>query len=367
MWVSNHTGKLSGPTTEDAGIAHTMSLTRPRPRNLRLAFLGDSVTRYQYLSLAYFLRWGRWFDPDTIKNHLVDAHSFRHPYHPDQDWNEFFLQSNRLLYPAESCDCQRSSSSQQEDEHAWAVERRYFYDPVHNNTLTYINLSGNETHNPNPLGGYAGRLHAPDIFTNFQAHVGLPSGLFNNNDYTSLSSSSSIAASNRSWDYPTWGQVIRHHVAALVPKPEIAILNAGLHAHNFGDPSVRRALVNALNASNITGIWKTTTPKKSQLVASTAAATITGSSNQSSSPVSRLSAAAAHNAGVVLRTTDRQMCQELSGCLNLSWTVHLRPDLYFDDLHFREPVYRILNEDLLQQLNKLPAGYQMLDRSTVLV
>jgi hypothetical protein len=97
MWILNRTGILSDPA-EDAGIAHTMSLTRPRPRNLRLAFLGDSVTRYQYLSLAYFLRWGRWFDPDTIKNHLVDAHSFRHPYHPDQDWNEFFLQSNRLLY-----------------------------------------------------------------------------------------------------------------------------------------------------------------------------------------------------------------------------------------------------------------------------
>jgi hypothetical protein len=367
IWVSNRTGELSDPV-EDAGIAHTMLLTRPRPRNLRLAFLGDSVTRYQYLSLAYFLRWGRWFDPDTIKNHLVDAHSFRHPYHPDQDWNEFFLQSNRLLYPAESCDCQRSSSSQQEHEHAWAIERRYFYDPIHNNTLTYINLSGNETHNPNPSGGFSGRLNAPDIFTNFQAFAGLPSGLLNNNDNKLLSSSLPITASNRSWDYSTWGQVIRHHVAALVPKPEIAILNAGLHAHNFGDPFVRQELVSALNASNIIGIWKTTTPQKSQLVASTTTTTVTGSSNQSSLPLSLLSpATASHNADAVPRMTDRQMCQEISGCLNLSWTVHLRPDLYFDDLHFREPVYRIMNEDLLQQLNKLPAGYQMLDRSTVLV
>jgi hypothetical protein len=81
--------------------------------------------RYQYLSLAYFLRWGRWFDR-YYQNHLVDAHSFRHPYHPDQDWNEFFLQSNHLLYPAESCDCQRSSSSQQDHKHVWAIERRYF-------------------------------------------------------------------------------------------------------------------------------------------------------------------------------------------------------------------------------------------------
>jgi hypothetical protein len=219
--------------------------------------------------------------------------------------------------------------------------------------LTYINLSGNETHNPNPSGGYAGRLHAPDIFTNFQAYVGLPSGLSNNND-SKLLSSSAITASNRSWDFPTWGQVIRHHVAALVPKPEIAILNAGLHAHNFGNSSVRQELVSALNASNIIGIWKTTTPQKSQLVASTTTS-VTGSSNQSSLPLPLLSPATAssHNAGSVPRMTDRQMCQELSGCLNLSWTVHLRPDLYFDDLHFHEPVYHS-NEDLLQQLNKLP-------------
>lgn len=32
----------------------------PRPRNLRIAFIGDSLTRYMYLSLVYFLRWGRW-------------------------------------------------------------------------------------------------------------------------------------------------------------------------------------------------------------------------------------------------------------------------------------------------------------------
>jgi hypothetical protein len=40
---------------------------------------------------------GRWFDPDTIKKSPRGRPFFRHPYHPDQDWNEFFLQSNRLF------------------------------------------------------------------------------------------------------------------------------------------------------------------------------------------------------------------------------------------------------------------------------
>jgi hypothetical protein len=355
LWASEHDffdGSSGDSSSSDPGIAHTLSLTRPRPRNLRLAFLGDSVTRYQYLSLAYFLRWGRWFDPDTIQNHLVDAHSFRHPYHPDQDWNEFFLQSNRLLYPAESCDCQRSLRK-----HSWAVERRYFYDPVNNNTLTYINLSGNQTHNP--AGGYAGRLHAPDIFTNFKNYVGLPNGLNNddanannnnstNNADTDSTTIISIPTSNRSWDYPTWAKVVSHHVAALVPKPETAILNAGLHAHNFGSNGnvERDELARALGASNIKGIWKTTTFKKSQLVA-----LMNSSSNSNNLHV---------------RRTDKKMCKQLSGCFNLSWTANLRPDLYFDEFHFREPVYRILNEDLLEQLNKLPKNYQKLERSTVL-
>ena len=116
---------------DEKALLHSLSLIRQRPTGLRLAFVGDSVTRYQFLSLAFFLRWGRWFDPQVYPNHLVDAHSFHHPQHPDNDWNEFFLQSNRLLAPNEACDCQRSRDSRH-----WAVERRYFYDPSRNNTLT---------------------------------------------------------------------------------------------------------------------------------------------------------------------------------------------------------------------------------------
>ena len=106
-----------------------LTMTIPSPetssvqplRNLRLVFLGDSVTRYQYLSLAYFVRHKRWFDPNVTVNNLVNAHSFHHPLHPDEDWNEFFLQSNRLLHPLEICDCLRSRDGNT------VLERRYFY------------------------------------------------------------------------------------------------------------------------------------------------------------------------------------------------------------------------------------------------
>jgi hypothetical protein len=59
----------------------------------------------------------------------------------------------------------------------------------------------------------------------------------------------------------------------------------------------------------------------------------------------------------VVRTSDRAMCHLLGQCLNISWTAYLRPELFFDKFHFAEPVYRIMNEQLLQQLQLLPKNY----------
>lgn len=131
-----------------------LDLIRTRPRNLRIVFVGDSITRYQYLSLAYFLRFGRWFDPSVFPNNLVNAHSFHHDYHPDEDWNEFFMQSNRMLQPMELCDCVRKDNTV-------AIERRYFYDTERNNQLVYINISGKST-----LGyeGLYGRANPRTVF-----------------------------------------------------------------------------------------------------------------------------------------------------------------------------------------------------------
>jgi len=41
-------------------------------------------------------------------------------------------------------------------------------------------------------------------------------------------------------------------------------------------------------------------------------------------------------------------------------------ELYYDNLHFSEPVYRILNEEFLEQLGLLPKSYRKFNRSEVL-
>jgi hypothetical protein len=246
---SSHLGASNCDSDQSPGT----NVRRAVPKNLRLVFLGDSLTRYQYLSLCYFLRHGRWLDPAAVVNNLVNAHSFHHPLHPDDDWNEFFLQSNRMLYPAESCDCIRSRNGE------ILVERRYFYDDVRNNMVAYINMNGNQT---NVGHGYYGRLDAETIYgPNFANLVGLPFGLNMNETSSRYSRATAIQ-----WEFHDWSGVIRNHVGHLnltykrkdgrVPH---VILNAGLHPHNFNDTDAANDVADALTEIGWRGIWKTTT------------------------------------------------------------------------------------------------------------
>jgi hypothetical protein len=326
-------------------------------KNLRLVFMGDSLTRYQYLSLAYFLRFGRWFDPTIMVNNLVNAHSFHHPFHPKEDWNEFFFQSNRILHPFEVCDCLRSHDGRV------VLERRYFYDAKHNNRLTYINMNGKET---SPGRGYYGRLEPERIFgPAFVELEHFPFGLDTSGGYNE----SSIA-----WDFPTWGDVIRYHVGSLDydynnggqksgTGPDVRVLlNAGLHPHDFRNVSVASDIQEALTESSLHGVWKTTTYPLQDVIEFQAQLQFSWQSSSSSSTQHQKKIRSPYT-----RHTDREMCRMIGSCFNVSWTALLRPELFFDDLHFLEPVYRVLNEEYLAQLNLLPQGYIAMDRSAILI
>ena len=338
LWLTSTLTPSAEEVADKKPVANAQSeTTNPRrdkhispletPRNLSIVFVGDSLMRYQYLSLAYFLRHGRWWDsPANAPNNLMNAHSFHHPAHPSEDWNEFLLQSNRMLYPLEACDCERSVNSSD-----IVLERRYFFDETNNNKLVYINLNGNETHGS---WGFYGRFLPQDVFRDFDKMVKMPVA-FDTDRHRRFA-----------WEYSTWGDVIREHVGNLGLRSSTTILlNAGHHRNSFGGNSTnarksRVDVVKSLKAINMQGTWKTTTFARSEL------------QNSTSPPR--------------VRPTDRRMCKLIGQCFNLSWTAKVKPELYFDELHLLEPVYRSLNEELLEKVGALDSSYTPIDRSTLL-
>jgi hypothetical protein len=97
----------------------------PYISGLRVAFVGDSLTRYMYLSLAAYLRRGHWVDEEDVPNILEGKHK----------WNSFYNFTNNYFQPYEQCDCFRLDSKRQFEA---AMENRYFVDPVRDNVLYFF-------------------------------------------------------------------------------------------------------------------------------------------------------------------------------------------------------------------------------------
>ena len=65
--------------------------------------------------------------------------------------------------------------------------------------------------------------------------------------------------------------------------------------------------------------------------------------------------------------TDPLMCGSVDVCVNMSWTHRLRPEYSYDQIHFIEPIYRLFNEELLDQLGYAwPEHYERLERDDYL-
>jgi hypothetical protein len=73
-------------------------LTRAAPRGVML--IGDSVTRYQYLNLVYFLETGEWYSPNPRNSNEKEFGS----------WHAFHKITNARLGGRELCDCFRKEN-----------------------------------------------------------------------------------------------------------------------------------------------------------------------------------------------------------------------------------------------------------------
>jgi hypothetical protein len=304
--------------------ARTTPTTNPLLRDIHIVMIGDSLMRYQYLSLVYRLRYGVWFDESKWYYNLVNERTFEDPYH-SHTWGEFLFHTNRILQPYEVCDCYRRVKKNWKSD---VVENRYYFDHILNNSIVYVQAFGHEL----PLSG---RLeHQVQQVTNnrtWQMGAMHQSGIL-------------------SWKYNNWPDFIRSHVQHLDPQPRHIVMNAGAWKHSFGFESNHEKESHHHNLSQATidlvrtmqdtpqyqYVWRTTTYRKDR---------------------------STHHNGL---ESDRIMCGlDLMLCVNVSYTRHVRQDLYWDNVHFFEPVYRVENEQMLDLLGYLPSDYEQMNASTL--
>jgi hypothetical protein len=293
---------------DDENSSDPSSICAQEPCNVSIVFMGDSLTRFQYLSLVYFLRHGQWIDPASIP-HLVRPMDYIGGYELHFDWSPWFTATMNILAPYENCDCYRTAGSLngRNGQLPYVCENRYYHDPIRNNTVTYLLAFGSAT----------------SIRGHWEANQAIPQlvAYHRTKNESAMGDTVGPMRSRVPWRWEgDWIDAMRGHIVDLAPA--VLIVNAGKWTHSFHDADYRSSIVSAWQTVRHIiprMIWKTTTADRGGRYTS------------------------AYN------DTDFAMCQLLE-CLDTMWTIDVPKHLYVDQGHFVEPVYRLLNEQLLYQL-----------------
>ena len=229
--------------------------------NKKVLFIGDSLTRYQYLSLCYILRHREAQRKETYPS-VVQENTW-------DGWPAFFNGSSNMLYPYEECTvC----------DHGGTYEYRNYHDPHLNIKLTYIQFRGIGFKNEKWLHTY---------FPN-NAHI------------------------------------------------DVVVTNVGFFG--FHHTVNQEEYIGVMRALADKVVWKTTTYHDEEY----------------STP----DWWEQHRKAAANRTTmnivDHRMCNhEGVLCLDTSWTAtHAKSTNYWDTTHFKEPIYAIFNDELINVLSK---------------
>lgn len=253
-------------------------------KNQHIVIMGDSLSRYHYISLVYHLRHSQ-----PVSNLMAPSPVREKTW---KSWNEFYTGTSAGLYP-ELCDCYRNERSRTEE----IFENRYYHDIKNNIRVTYYQFFGDTVH---------GHWSPP----------GSPADL-----NTSAFSKTNISYPSKElipafWEYAPH-ELYGNHSAFLTPKPTIMVMNAGLWRNKFHSRDYVTRLVNSYSNLNMF-IWRTTTSRFK---------------NET-------------NRGHVTDplVCGREDLNVL--CFNVSWTKYCKKEDYWDDKHFIAPIYTTLNMQL---------------------
>jgi hypothetical protein len=305
-------------------------------KGLHVAFLGDSVTRYQALALMHYLHTGHWISdsmvPSLLKDtglassgeHKVwnDMYCFTHMYFSGLLPKKYLLADSDVFYPKYflTCDCYRSASPVFMEMLQTVVENRYYHDSCRGVSVYYFAKFGNV-----PFRGHyqPGQIH--------------------NNVYNL-----SLVTSPFQWQYESWSSFISGYLALLQPPPKYVIINAGLwNNHGLDNSTVFSEIRQALELANMTGIYKTTTSTMFEGWHDDMDATIRQMNH--STPFQPLP-----SVDDVNHPHDATGCNMLHHCLSLNWTQYITGPLHYsDNLHFQPHINTLFNEQLLDLLAAL--------------
>ena len=207
-----------------------------------IVLMGDSVTRYQYLSLVYFLEYGAfpgnedtWLTPEGAQ---LKGPTWEKSY---TSWEQFYNVTNGQLRGHEICDCFRARETK-----TTLCENRYYHHPSLNISVSYVGWMG-----PIPIRGHllpgghgAGPVAAASPSETYNAMGCRVSNC--NNPYK--------------WNARSPQDAIRAHVKGLSPTDFFA--NAGLwpiEGINWIGLAAAGRDLHISTGANI--FWKTTTPE----------------------------------------------------------------------------------------------------------
>ena len=310
---------------------------------LSIAFVGDSVSRYIYLSLVFYLRWGCWVHDGhpflelmvrkkmQLKNRssmtgvigtttttgMTNTTSMEEKSLNIASWNDYLNYTNSLLFPYESCDCYRNWEKQ----FVWNrhVENRYYSDPTKNYHISFFTKFGS---------------------TNIHGHWNAATVYDDHGRQNSLS----FAKVPYEWVQNTWDGFVANYISHMNPKPKYFVFNSGFWTgHMLGNDEVLETLRKSLHDNNIIGIYRTTTFRSDE-------------QNY------------AQYESSIWRKHDRKVCNVFA-CLNVSWTSNLvvdgdsnKHDYFIDSIHFKSQVYNRINIeffDLIKSLSKSTSHRKM--------
>jgi hypothetical protein len=195
----------------------------------RILMVGDSLMRFQYLSLVTMLHTGVF--AEHVSGSINASEIFRSTYLP---WMDFYNRTTTLLVPNELCDCYRVENIEAE---VWKLygntkEDRFYHDSTRNVSIWYIQYFGDSF----PLYG----------------------------DW--IPESTAGVFKHKQWRFDNITEFLQGWNKNLVNAPTTLVLNAGFHVNRYRHQSHRDAVATAARNNFPRVIWKTTNYVQAELL-----------------------------------------------------------------------------------------------------